>query len=84
MLSSLGCAKTERIMFQRYKDPTSGLLLTAVDHADPRRSQRKSKCLQPILLEQTIDTAAAVMPISRNDSSVNAIASQHGPHNDGA
>ena len=49
-----------------------------------RRSQRKSKCLQPILLEQTINSAAAVMPISRNDNSVNAIASQHGPHNDGA
>ena len=49
-----------------------------------RRSQRKSKCLQPILLEQTINSAAAVMPISRNDNSVNAIASRHGPHNDGA
>jgi hypothetical protein len=37
-----------------------------------------------MLLERTIDLAAAVMPISRNDNSVSAIASQHGPHNDGA
>jgi hypothetical protein len=48
------------------------------------RSGGSTLALQPILLEQTIDPAAAVMPISRNDNSVNAIASQHGPHNDGA
>ena len=42
----------------------------------PRCSQRERN-LKPILVKQTITPATAVMPISRNDNSVNAIAFQH-------